>query len=267
MEVEGVNRMDSILEKEINKLIQQLSYWLFDKAEGVLAGLEQMIINTSIFKYNQLFLGVSICVLLLFGLKRMIYFLNGRQYQMKGYWKENKRSIVRMGLIFFICLFPYQILEFTFQYWSSFIDDGAIFKQLKESTEGVKGETIYTSMIMVLSSLTALYIALIQFFEVIGLTAVLMLSPIILIMILYKHTLFDTFIRFLTEAVINPISQTLLMYIAFQLFLPAFVNEGSVTLVMQLFLMIGMIFFCLQGAKHFSQMLVIPPNMKHQLDK
>ncbi|PLS15088.1 hypothetical protein CVD28_24965 [Bacillus sp. M6-12] len=256
--------MDSMIEKGVGFVLHSLSVLISKGAENMLSGVEQVIANNELFSFSYiLFLAFIVCFLWL-GIKRVLYFRKGNEYQVKGYWKENKKYFIQMAIMFTICLFPVQILQFTFDYWSSFLHEREIFQQIQHSSAEIEGNTIVIAMISMLSSLSVLWIAGLQVLEVVALILILFLSPIILIGSLFNRKIFSSFIQILTEGVFSPILQTFLMYVSFQLFIPAFLEEGKLTPLMQSLIIFGMVLFTFQGTKILKNIMF---DTKHETMK
>jgi hypothetical protein len=252
-----VNQLDSIIQTGMSNLLERLSLFIFKIVREVLSGIEHIVTNQSLFVFSETLLMVGILIVLLLIVKRVLYFMNGNQYQIKGYIKENKNRFFHIFILLFICLFPSQILQFTFHFWDDFMNEREIFHQIENVKDTIEGNSL-TSMIMIMTtSLSALFIVLVQVIEVMALMLILFLSPLMLIVSIFKPKLFDFFIRAITEAVINPISQTLIMYVSFTMIVPAFSVEQSLSPLFQSLMILGMIFFSYQGAKTINSLFFV----------
>lgn len=243
------------MESIINQIIQALSLKIFQVSNGLLSNVENVVSNNQLFAVSKLFIFVFLTLVLFVVVKRMIYFMDGRQEQAKGYIYEHKRHIYQMALLLFICLFPQEILQFSFNFWNSFINEREVFSLLEELPQQMDNSTIATSIMMFLSSLSALLISLTQTVEAFSLSLTLLLTPFILIGALFKTSFSKKFIKMLIEGVFSPIIQTFFIFFFFDMIFPLFIVEEQFSPMITSLLIFGMIVFSFSGTKQVSKLL------------
>lgn len=249
--------MESPIEETIHNLLNTLTNQAFKGVESLFNRGDMLQGYSHIFGWSQLFVWFSIVVILLFSVKRAIYFARENGEGIKGYVKENRVYFIQLLVLFLISLFPNAILHFTYNVFGSLVEEESVFQMAKDVTGQMEGGVISVILIKLTTVGALLFVALLQLIEVFSLTLVLFLSPIVLFVSLFNRNIFNQFIRVFIQGILSPVTQAVLLLFMFQHVLPIILQESELPVLFQTVFLLCSLWFAYSGAGLFVKQLFV----------
>lgn len=225
-------------------IVNNLSKAIFTLSTETLNGLNYFINNNEFESLYPVIFGISITIamiLLLF--KGFVYFSMDRVQKMESKYRI-KKEIKSIIILLIICLNYRLIINFTFGYCGKLLNDTTVISVLKGDFYGIDNTTLLDSLIEFTSAILSVFIAITQVIEVISLNIILLLSPVIMMGNSFFQELISKFLRYLTQGIVSPIIQTVIMYMTVEIIIPSLiVNTSNLVLPIQLIL----VFFIFQS--------------------
>lgn len=226
--------MNSTLEKILVTIINSISSMMFDASSSMLASIDHFL-NSDILTlpYTILF---YISVNFVF----IILTIRSVQFMKYGFSREQvEKILVNIFILIIICTTQKHIMNFTFNYWNSYLNEAQVVDVLKQGTNNSTNIGLTTSIIGICSAMSALTIAISQMIEVTSLQLVLILSPIVLIGSFFNNNIVGIFLKIIYKGIFSPVVQTMIMYISVKVILPIHINIGIVSPITTLILIYG----------------------------
>lgn len=257
--------MESPIEETVHNLLNILTTQAFKGVESMFNRGDVLEGYSHIFTWSQLFIWLSIMVILLFSVNRAICFARENGDGIKGYVKENRIYFIHISLLFLISLFPNAILHFTYNVFGSLVEEESVFQMAKVVTGQVEGGVISVILIKLTTVGALLFVALLQLIEVFSLTLVLLLSPIVLFVSLFNRIFFTQFIRIFLQGILIPVTQAILLLLMFQHVLPVVMQTSELSPLFQTVVLLCSLWFAFSGAGLFVKQLFVEKEDSHAL--